>query len=238
METTRVHLLGGFELRVAERVVDVQPAAQRVVAMVALAPRSIGRSYVAGQLWPDYDESRAHGNLRSALWRLGRVAPDTVRATKSTLQIGANVWVDVRDEGAHRDDAAQRHRSPSLIEPSPFEGIMDGLLPDWYDDWLIVERERLRQRRVAEMEAAARSAIDDGDCARGIQWALAAVAAEPLRESAHRLVIEAHLEEHNQSAALAALSQYRRLLLNDPGIVPSPDLVRLVEREHAPPLPV
>jgi DNA-binding SARP family transcriptional activator len=54
-----------------------------------------------------------------------------------------------------------------------------------------------------------------------VEAALEAVALEPLRESAHRAVIRAHLVEGNRGEALRQLGELRRLLLEELGIQPS-----------------
>ena len=71
------------------------------------------------------------------------------------------------------------------------------LLPDWYDDWLEIERERLRQLRVHALEHLGEHALRRGRFGAAIDRALAAIAADPLRESAHRLLIRAYIAEGN-----------------------------------------
>ena len=78
----RVVLLGGFavELEGAEpgSTQDELPqGVRRLVAYLALSGRPV-RAAVAGHLWPDVCEERALGSLRSALWRLHKVAPGLV----------------------------------------------------------------------------------------------------------------------------------------------------------------
>ena len=51
---------------------------------------------------------------------------------------------------------------------------------------------------------------------------------EPLRESAHRSVIEVHLVEGNHAEALRQFHSYRRLIASELGIPPSPAIRRLV----------
>jgi len=62
------------------------------------------------------------------------------------------------------------------------DAVLGDLLPDWCDDWLVVERERLRELRIRVCEQL--TAI--GSFGQAIEAGMAAVRAEPLRESAHR----------------------------------------------------
>ena len=99
----RIDLLDGFTLlpdrgRPTGR--DAVPrAVQRLVAFVCLAGRP-GRAAVAGQLWGDVPEEQAQASLRSALWRLHRVAPGLLDTAGGALAIAPGVGVDVRDLAA------------------------------------------------------------------------------------------------------------------------------------------
>ena len=64
----------------------------------------------------------------------------------------------------------------------PFETLMSGLLPDWYDDWLDIERERVRQLLLTQLERRGRHALDAADSGPAIQGATA-VGIDPLRKA-------------------------------------------------------
>ena len=205
--TTRrveLRLLGGFELTIDGEMTELQPAAQRLTAFVALSARGVDRMFTAFQLWPNTSEQRAKANLRSTLWRLHRLGADIVSATATRLRLSPSVWLDTRD-GLQAPDG----RAPEVL---PFQSMLTDLLPDWYDDWLAVERERYRQLRLSDLESRARDAIDTGETGRAIQLALAALAIDGLRESSHRLVIEAHRAEGNHREAERETLRYHGCL--------------------------
>lgn len=224
MSDVRLCLIGGFELTIDGDPVELQPASRRLLAFVALLPRGVERMFAALQLWPEHSEDRAKANLRSALWRLNKVDAPLVVSTKTHLQLDRTVWVDVR----HGMDALATADDDGI---APFASIANELLPDWYDDWLMIERERLRQLTMAGLEDKARRALDDDDTAVAIQFALRSAAVDPARESAHRLVIEAQLAEGNQCAARRSLTIYRGLL-TQLGLEPSDELEQLASREQ------
>ena len=62
---TRLTLLNAFELVCHDVPVALPMSAQRLVAFLALHNRLLLRSFVAGSLWLDTPEERAHANLRS-----------------------------------------------------------------------------------------------------------------------------------------------------------------------------
>jgi DNA-binding SARP family transcriptional activator len=102
------------------------------------------------------------------------------------------------------------------------------LLPGWYDDFVIFERERLRQRLLHALEALSRLLVDARRYAQAVEVALEAVHAEPLRESAHRTLLEAHLAEGNLVEARRGYCGYRDLIRRDLGVEPDPALAALV----------
>lgn len=227
MRTIRLRLLSGFELSIEGEPVDLQPTLQRLVAFVALAPRGVERDYTAFQLWPDSSERCARASLRSALWRLGKLPGEILVCLAGRLHLADGVWVDTRDG---IEELAAGGDSEVLL--LPFEALDGDLLPDWYDPWLIVERERFRQLRLHVLEERAQVALDCGNTAKAIQAALAAVAIDPHRESSRRLVITAHLAEGNHVEAARAFRRYRTRLRTDTGLEPSTELTSLIESAH------
>ncbi|MFC3737712.1 AfsR/SARP family transcriptional regulator [Paractinoplanes deccanensis] len=227
----RLHLLGGFELRVHGATVEIKPAPQRLLAMLALAGTTIQRGFAAGQLWPDASAERAQANLRTTMWRLRHVPCELVHGTKTHIRLGAEVWVDVREGLSDSGDVLRGPRSGTAL--------LADLLPDWYDDWLDTERERIRQLRLAALERDGEVMLEAGHPADGIQLGLRAVALEPLRESAQRLVIRCHLAEGNLIEAVRQYERYAASLRRDLSAEPSPRMAELLGtfRRRAPALP-
>ncbi len=221
----RLTLLGAFELTVGGESVALSMNGQRLLAFVALQGRSLVRSYVAGSLWLDSTDDRAAGSLRSSLWRLNR-RHRLIEASGERLSLAGNVVVDVHAA------IAQAHRllDPSESEcPSPRDVLLHGdLLPDWYEDWVTMERERLRQLRVHALERLCDQLADAGRFGEAIEAGLAATKGEPLRESGHRALIRAHLAEGNPGEALNQYRILRTYLTDELGLEPSQMMEALV----------
>ena len=228
----RVTLLDGFRLEFPGRgrrstAEDLPRAVQRLVAHLCLSHRPT-RTATAGHLWPDVPEDHSHGSLRSALWRLNKTAPGLVEVSGSALLLATDVRVDVRDLG----DWAHRAIAPS---PGPEDvavpdaALLGDLLPGWYDDWVLLERERLRQLRMQALEAVAVRLASLGRHCEALQAAHAAVRAEPLRESAHRTVISVHLAEGNVAEAVRAYEFFCTMLEDELGVPPTEQMTRLVQ---------
>jgi DNA-binding SARP family transcriptional activator len=110
------------------------------------------------------------------------------------------------------------------------------LLPTWYDDddWLLVERERFHQLRLHALEALCQRLTAAGRYGQAVDAGLAAVAAEPLRESAQRTLIKAHLAEGNYGEANRQYELCRHLLAEELGVQPSNALRELVSQQRQP----
>jgi DNA-binding SARP family transcriptional activator len=203
--------------------VPLPGSAQRLVAFVALHERPVLRPYAAGTLWLDWPETRAAGNLRSALWRIQRHAPELVSADSHMLRLGRCVRVDLRE--AETLARAELAGDSTGAEP---ETLALDLLPDWYDDWVLLERERFRQLRLRALESRCDRLTAAGRLDEALEAGLLAVSGEPLRESAHRALVRLHLEEGNAAEALRQFRLCRRLLLEQLGVEPSPRMLELV----------
>jgi DNA-binding SARP family transcriptional activator len=224
--TVRLELLEAFELWVADERVAVARAGRRLLAYLAFADRGVNRRMLAATLWPDTDETHSAGNLRSALWRLQRLHPDLVATAGERVALSAEVAVDVRD---------LRDRATWLLQSAPDGPAEDDIarlsrdvLPDWWDDWLTPQRERVRQLRLHALEALAARLADQQRFAEALDAGLAALASDSLRESAHRAVIAVHLAEGNIGEALRQFERCRRELVAELGCDPSPELHLMV----------
>ena len=225
----RVRLLEGFELTVDGEPYSLPPSAERLVAYLALQSRPVMRSQVAGTLWGDRDDARSAACLRSALWRvnLGHDA-SVIDAGRSRIVLHGDVSVDAREAQAAAHDQLVGH---GPVDLAIFAGE---LLPGWYDDWVLVERERLRQLCLTATERMAQSLLEAGQAGLAIEAALAVVAAEPLRESAHRILIDAHVDAGNRSEAIRQFERCRDLLASELGLHPGEALAAAAGRAHGP----
>jgi DNA-binding SARP family transcriptional activator len=227
VRSLRVEMLGGFNLLRDAEPVQTPCSAQRLIAFVALhspAPRDL----VAGRLWPDVQEHRAKGSLRTCMWQLQRSCPGILRSEGVNLRLDRKVQVDAV---ALKSRALQILQDPSSLVLSDLscELIGDELLPGWYDEWVLVERERSRQLRLHALEVAAGEFMAQGLAGAAMHVALTAALAEPLRESCHRLIISIHLAEGNGAEAVRHYLGWQRLLRKELGISPSYQIANLMD---------
>jgi DNA-binding SARP family transcriptional activator len=181
---------------------------------------------VAGALWPTTTDGRASANLRTALWKLNQLCRPVVKALGSSLRIDPEVRIDLSESTSNAYEFLNNGGRLADLDLSQF---CYDLLSDWYDDWIVFERQRFHQLRLRTLEVICERLIDAGDFVGALEAGLAAVAAEPLRESAHRAVIKVHLAESNRAEAVMEFRSYRQMLKEELGIAPSNVMVELIQ---------
>lgn len=230
-----LHLFDGPYVTVGRRRLDVPEGSQRLLVFVSLRSGWVCRRQAAGTLWPIGDDGRACGNLRSSLWRLNRLGETLLIAEGTGLRAREDLLIDMHmvDAWASRVISGRATRADLRIAPRNLDALE--LLPGWYDDWALIERERLRQRLLHALEAQSRQLATAGLYAEAVEAAMIAVSAEPLRESAQRSLIEAHLAEGNLVEARRAFAAYAALIARELHAQPTPELRALVRTVTRPP---
>ncbi|WP_405651771.1 BTAD domain-containing putative transcriptional regulator [Streptomyces sp. NBC_00019] len=221
----RLRLLGQFRLELDTGTVELGRNGQRLLAYLGLRGR-VSRTVLAGTLWPEVTEGHARGSLRTTLWKLPPGEPPLIGCRGDALQVTPALRVDVH---------AFTRTALCVVQGDgprvgPALGLLTGedLLPGWDEDWVLLERERLRQLRLHALDALAEALIRQGRPALAMEAAWASVRAEPLRESAHRAVVSAHLAEGNVVEAVRHYDAFCRLLDEELGVEPSPRFARML----------
>lgn len=220
-----LRLLGRFDVYVGDQPLELAANSQRLIALLALRPAGERRVTVAGTLWPERSESRAGANLRSVMFRL----PQSIRAHILATPTKLTLYPAWTSDFAALRASSMAARQDGDVADLDLALLESDLLPDWDEGWLAADRARLHQIRVHLLESRARHELRNGDARIAVEVALAAVQADPLRESAQQLLIEAELELGNRAAALQRFHRFRDELLDAFGIEPSRSLRQLVE---------
>lgn len=155
-----------------------------------------------------------------------RSRPPLRARSASALRPGVAVDIVEVAEWASRL-IAQRSLPGDLSLNLPLADALD-LLPGCYDDWAILERERMRQRMLHALEALSRAMTASGRYGEAVEAAMMAIGVEPLRESAQRALLQAHLAESNLIEARRDFLSFRDLVRRELGVEPSMELAALV----------
>jgi DNA-binding SARP family transcriptional activator len=229
-----IRLIGGLSLHYGGRRIPLPPGSHRLLAYLALHPVGIDRRRAAGLLWPNVDDGRAAGNLRSALWRLQQVDCPLVRAEQSILGLREGVEIDIArlEAWAIRVLAGDPTPADLVVDPGPIAELE--LLPGWYEDWVLGVRERLHLRLLHALEELSLLLRRSGRPSAAVEAMHVAVLAEPLRESGQRALIEAHQAAGNWAAARRQYDAFRSILRREIGVEPSAELTAVVTAAHPP----
>lgn len=224
----RLRLLGVFRASADARILNFPSSTRRLLAYLALNEVA-DRDQIATQLWPELPPDRAHSDLRTALWRLGRVSPDYIEVDGDTLALRDEVAVDV-----NRVLEWARHVLSLEITPLPNDrwepprNAGATLLPAWNEPWLDPHRTAVQMLQLQAFEMLSAKILAAGRVAEALPHALRVVQIDPLRESAQRLLIEIHLRQGNVSDALRQYASYRDLLHDELGISPGLQVTTLI----------
>jgi DNA-binding SARP family transcriptional activator len=216
----RLTLFGGFELSAGGQRYDAPRSSQRLLVYLALHERAQHRMVVAAALWPNLSEGRASANLRASLWRLPE--PAELRLVHSEgpdlrlsdlLQVDCRVITEVGWSIIEHPDAA--------LDGLSLNAFTDELLPGWYDDWVVFERERLAQLQVRFLEALTFVLIDHRRFARALDIAMHLVRLDPLREASQFALVRVYLADGDVQQARCQVDRYRELMQRTFGCEPS-----------------
>jgi len=221
---------GSFRLGSPSGELFLAPSARRLVAYLALQERPSARRQVARSLWPDADEDRAAASLRTAVWRSQAAGVALIETTRTHLRLASGVGVDLRESV----ELARRVLDPSVdlaagsleIGPGPF--CRGELLADWDEPWILRERRRVRDLMLNALEQLAARLLSKHRYGEAIEAAHAAIRMAPLRESAYRLLLRAHLSAGNAGEAAETYATWREIAKRELDLEPSHEMRSLL----------
>jgi DNA-binding SARP family transcriptional activator len=229
MRPARLRILEGFAFERDDTAVPLPVGLQRLLAYLALSGPS-HRAVVAGTLWPEVPEQHSLARLRTGVWRMNRLVPGLIETQGADLAMSGEVDVDCHEQEAFALSLLRNRVEPDRVAEGLRPLWPSALLPGWYDDWIIFERERLHQLRLHALERAAQLLLGTGDVDLALQTALEAVRCEPLRETSNSTLISVYLAEGNVSDALHQYDVFTAMLDRELGLPPSARIAGLIPR--------
>jgi DNA-binding SARP family transcriptional activator len=232
---TRISLFGKPALFIDGR---LQPfrGPRKAIALLAYIvlhrDRALSRAAVAEQFWPDDDDTSARAALRRHLHRALSALPEPppglpwIVGDKVTLRWNPDAALEV-DTLAYENLCAAGRGEAAV-------GLYRGdYLEDFYDHWVLAERERLRELHAANLIALADTRRRALDYASAIAFAQSLLRLDPLREDALRLLMTLRFAAGDRAGALADFEAFGRLLRDELQTDPMPETVALREAIRA-----
>ncbi len=208
--------------------------ARDLLAYLALFhERRHNRSALVGTFWPDQAEERARRALSQALWQIRRFFPDLVTAEAETVGFAPPACFQVDALDFERLAKAAFSAAPQETIRQDLEQAIALYRADFlegnYQDWALLERERLREFYLLALEHLAQMEKSSGHYARALDLALRLFGAEPLNEAAHREIMRLHHLLGQPEAAMRQFELCRDILRRELDVEPSPETLAVVE---------
>lgn len=234
MSTLQIQLLGGFQLHLDDAPVTTvnQTRQQALLACLLLhrhAPQP--RQHLAFLFWPDTSESQAHTNLRQLLYHLRRAWPtvsDFLQIDARTLQWKpeAAFTLDIMTfEQALARAAAAMHAAQLEAARTALTQAIDlyggDLLPGCYEEWLLTERERLRQRFLDALEQLVVLCERQREYLTAIHYAQRLLRTDPLHETTYRRLMRLYALNGDRASALRTYHICATNLARELGVEPN-----------------
>ena len=233
--TLRVYLTGNVAVEDGDRLVPEKrfPARQGRLAFAVLAwerRRPIPIDELGDIIWDGEQPNAWQTALRALVSKLRTVLGENVSIEHAfgcyQLRLPADAWVDVEACDAALHEAELAFRGGRLTQATGSALVANAIagrpfLAGDVSAWSERRREHLRRVRVRALEVRGRVALARDDPVGAATDAAIVLDLDPYRESAHALLMQAHVAAGNPAQALAAYERLRAVLAEDLGTLPS-----------------
>jgi len=195
-------------------------------------PQGLRKEEIGALFWPEHPPHKLDGIFRSTLYRLRRaVFRESVIFSDGLYGFNweSDYWFDVKafdallDRAAGETVADEKRRifeeALALCQGDYLEGI--------YDDWCVLERERLRESQLGARESLAQIYASRGSLQRAVEAYQQLIALDPYREPAHRELMRCHFRLGDRVAAIKQYQTCVQILRDDLGLSPTSETEEL-----------
>ena len=251
MPTLHVRLLGDFLLLADDVPITTfeMPRLQSLLAYLLLhhdAPQV--RSHLAFVLWPDSTDAQAHANLRNILHHVRHAlhalqalqalpqADSYLHIERQTLQWKPSAaWtLDVLDFEHALSEAEQAQQATGKALRRALEHAVElyrgDLLPGCYDEWILPERDRLREQFFTALQRLISLLEQERDYDGAISATQRLLRHDPLREEAYRQLMHLYAVLGERALALRTYHTCASVLERELGVEPGPATRAAYER--------
>jgi predicted ATPase/DNA-binding SARP family transcriptional activator/Tfp pilus assembly protein PilF len=230
----RIQMLGAFCVQQEERLITrfrYQKAAALLAYLAFYRARMHPREEIIERLWPEFSPDASRNNLSNILSSLrnqleppGTPAGAVLIADRFHVGLRSELLAtDVADFEAHLRAAGQEAEAARQIRClSDALALYSGpLLPGFYDAWIGAEGQRLSDAFLQAARRLVRLLAKAGEREQALEIARLTVRADPLREEAHRDLMQLYVATGQPSAALAQYRELEGVLEQELGAAPS-----------------
>lgn len=243
MPKLRIHLLGGLQVfSDTDRTFAIPTRkAQALLAYLARHPgQHYSRDKLASLLWEGSGEVQARASLRQALAALRRTLPladeDLASGSRDSVTLNpdcAAVDAVEFESLADSDETGDLERAAALYQGELLEAF-NPKAPA-FEDWLMAERQRLREQAIDAMSRLLDAHIAAGATERAIVMGVRLLSLDPLQESVHRALMQLYARQGRSGSALKQFRVCRNMLQQQLGVRPeseTEELFRNIQRQR------
>jgi DNA-binding SARP family transcriptional activator len=251
MSILRIHLFEKFCVRRNEQVLDGFDArkVQELFCYLLLhRDHSLPRETLAGLLWPETTTAQSKKNLRQTLWQLQTALGSQNESTFNRLLLVEPDWVQLNSEANLWLDVAVFEQAYNLAQKIPGQQLDSSiaqllietvqfyqgpLLEGWYQDWCLLERERLQNIYLAMLDKLMSYCEVHQDYETGLLYGLRIMCYDRARERTHRRMMRLYYFLGDRAEALRQYERCAAALEEELGISPSKSTIAIYKQIQA-----
>ncbi len=251
MSTFSIQLFGKFCVRRDQQILEGFEARkmQELFGYLLLhRNHPIPRETLAGLLWPDTTTSLSKRSLRQTLWHLHTALSSDAELQNEHVLIVEADWVQFNAEAHIWLDVAIFERAFELSQKKPGHELdsfgaemlhgavqlyQGPLLEGWYQDWCLLERERLQNMYLVMLDKLMWYCELQKEYETGILYGMRIMCYDRARERTHRRLMRLHCLNGDRTGALRQFEQCAAALEEELGVKPSKGTVALYEQIQA-----
>ena len=251
MSILRIHLFEKFCVRRNEQVLDGFDArkVQELFCYLLLhRDHSLPRETLAGLLWPETTTAQSKKNLRHTLWQLQTALGSRNESTYNRLLLVEPDWVQLNSEANLWLDVAVFEQAYNLAQKIPGQQLDSSiaqllietvqlyqgpLLEGWYQDWCLLERERLQNIYLAMLDKLMSYCEVHHDYETGLLYGMRIMCYDRARERTHRRMMRLYYLIGDRAEALRQYERCAAALEEELGISPSKNTIAIYRQIQA-----
>ena len=247
----RIHLFGKFCVRRNERILDgfdVRKIQELFCYLLLHRDHSLPRETLASILWPETTTTQSKKNLRQALWQLqSALGSQNEQANDRILLVGPD-WVQLNSQADFWLDVAEFEQVFNRVQKTPGQEFdistaqlvqytvqlyQGPLLEGWYQDWCLLERERLQSMYLAMLDKLMSFSEAHFDYETGLLYGMRIMCYDRARERTHRRMMRLYYLLGDRAEALRQYERCAAALNEELGISPSKGTLTLYRQIQA-----
>jgi DNA-binding SARP family transcriptional activator len=251
MSTLRIHLFGKFCVLRNEHILDGFDARkiQELFCYLLLhRDHSLPRETLASILWPETTTAQSKKNLRQALWQLQTALGSQNKSANDRLLLVDPDWVQLNSQADLWLDVAEFEQAYIIVQKisgqeldsSKAQSLQDivqlyqgPLLEGWYQDWCLLERERLQSMYLTMLDKLMSYCEVHHEYETGLLYSMRIMCYDRARERTHRCMMRLFYLLGDRAEALRQYERCAAALDEELGIGPSKSTQALYRKIQA-----